>query len=542
MTIKKKKAVPAKNSPAKPKKTPAASKKKASAKKPAAKKSPIATLKAQLAKKVASRKKEKNNVKLTPIRDLLKCFTTSYNAVPKDGPVYVRLPEAKLPAVTNYYGNIVAEARTSKQTLLCLKRIQDQSYHKNAYLTYTTPAGRVENHYFMRDHQVEHIDRKHPDYAEVNAIFDEARLRTLYNELEHDFEIGSDPEIFVENKDGRMIPAFLFLQGKDGKDRTPNWDDVFNDHGDCPMYWDGFQAEFTTRPDHCLGYHSDSIAAGMRGVYDAARRRFPDARLSLRSVFFIEPEMLANAEDEHVNFGCMPSINAYGLKVKMPPPRQVPFRSAGGHIHFGVGKEAHKDAEKIVKALDAIIGVACVSLFDGIDDPSRRQLYGLPGEYRLPAHGIEYRPLSNAWLCHPMIMNLVIDVARKCVVFGQRDFMKFWKTTEEETIECIINCDAEKAREILTRNKDVFLQILRACYRTDDYDDDKSTKQIKKEMDILFDIFMGGIATAVKDPNDFVTNWRLHTGWSWHSRNHSVEPNVANFLRAREKDPSHLAT
>jgi hypothetical protein len=480
-------------------------------------------------------------VKLTKIHDLTKLFSTSYPSKPKGGPVYIRLPDAKMPRVVNYYGDTTQEERVSKHTLMSVRRIQDSAYHKSAYLTYVNPAGKIEHFHFSRDHEVELIDLKHSDYAKVDAQFDEIRARTLYNELAHGFTIGSDPEIFVENKDGRMIPAFLFLHGKDGSDRTPNSDDLFNDHGDCPMYWDGFQAEFTTRPDHCLGYHSDSIAAGMRGVYDAARRRFPEARLSLRSVFFIEPEILANADDEHVAFGCMPSFNAYGLKVKMPPARQVPFRSAGGHIHFGVGKDAHKDAEKIVKALDAIIGVACVSLFDGIDDPSRRQLYGLPGEYRLPPHGIEYRPLSNAWLCHPVIMNLIIDVARKCVVFGQCDFMKFWKTTEEETIECIINCDAEKAREILTRNKDVFIQLLRACYKIDDYDDEKSVKQIKKEMEILFDIFMSGVSSAVKDPKDFVTNWRLHSGWSWHSHNHSVEPNVTNFLRARDKDPSHLA-
>jgi hypothetical protein len=66
----------------------------------------------------------------------------------------------------------------------------------------------------------------------------------------------------------------------------------------------------------------------------------------------------------------------------------VPFRTTGGHIHFGIGKRDDETVSRMVKALDAIIGVACVSLFDGIDDPRRRRMYGLAGEYRLPEYGV----------------------------------------------------------------------------------------------------------------------------------------------------------
>jgi hypothetical protein len=316
-----------------------------------------------------------------------------------------------------------------------------------------------------------------------------------------------------------MIPAWLFLGSKEKPSRTAGGHPFYH-KGSHPMYWDGYQAEFTTLADTCLGWHMDSIAAGMRGVYDAARAKFPGAKLSIKSVYNIDPESLQNESIKHVEFGCMPSFNAYGMKVRMPPPRKVPFRSAGGHLHFGIGTTDMETAIPIVKALDAIIGVACVSLFAKFDDPKRRKLYGLPGEFRLPKHGIEYRPLSNAWLAHPFISNLVIDVARNVVVLAQKGlFNKVWEATEEETVNCIVRCDVKAAREILERNRETFIKLLEASYH-------EWAK--KRELEFLFNVFTHGMEWIIKDPNDFVSNWNLHGTWVAHSGGSNM--NVENLL------------
>jgi hypothetical protein len=174
----------------------------------------------------------------------------------------------------------------------------------------------------------------------------------------------------------------------------------------------------------------------------------------------------------------------------------------------------------IVKALDAIIGVACVSLFAKFDDPKRRKLYGLPGEFRLPKHGIEYRPLSNAWLAHPFISNLVIDVARNVVVLAQKGlFNKVWEATEEETVNCIVRCDVKAAREILERNRETFIKLLEASYH-------EWAK--KRELEFLFNVFTHGMEWIIKDPNDFVSNWNLHGTWVAHSGGSNM--NVENLL------------
>lgn len=346
--------------------------------------------------------------------------------------------------------------------------------------------------------------------------YDKKMLKNLNDHLAHGFYIGSDPEIFVEDAKGEMIPSYLFLGSKEIPDRTPGtpgdiaqnrWTQ-FRDTGGNTMYWDGFQGEFTTKAGPCLEFHTDSVASGLRGVYDAARKKFPEAKLSLRSVYDIPFETLQTADEEHVAFGCMPSINAYGLHVNMPPCREVPFRSAGGHIHFGLGTTTMEQAIPIVKALDAILGVACVSLFAKYDDPKRRVLYGLPGEFRLPPHGLEYRPLSNAWMSHPFIMNLVFDLARKVVVFGQKGLLRYWEGTEKETVDTIINCDVDRARSILERNKPLFLDILQSAYQW----------ASKSDMEKMYSIFTSGLESVVEDPTNFVVNWGLDDKQPWVAR------------------------
>jgi hypothetical protein len=419
----------------------------------------------------------------------------------------IKLSSKTLPDTVNRYSHIITRSEILKEDTILVSEIypdydSDSLYHMTyAYLSDPT---RTRSRCIPGDFKFSEVKD-----AKLLKKYDSWKLRHLDEHLYHDWTIGSDPEIFVEDKKGDLIPAFLFLGSKEERaDRTPSRPPFYH-KGGHPMYWDGFQAEFTTLPETCLGWQMDSIAAGMYGVYEAAKKKFPDARLSIKSVFDIPPDLLQKAEKKYVEFGCMPSINAYGLKVRMPPARKVTFRSAGGHLHFGIGKISKERAIPIVKALDGILGVACVSLFAKYDDPKRRRLYGVPGEFRLPPHGMEYRPLSNAWLCHPFISNLVIDLARKVVVLGQKDlYNRVWKATEKETVETIIRCDVKKAREILSKNKDVFISILKAAYKNE---------MTNKKIEFLYSIFANGMESFIRDPSDIVNNWGLDKEWLSHS-------------------------
>lgn len=337
----------------------------------------------------------------------------------------------------------------------------------------------------------------------------------LYTTVDYlDGEVGSDPEIFAEDETGKIIPAFEFLGSKESPTvyTDPKFHGEFN--GGYPSnhcYWDGFQAEFTTTPKECMGWHSDSIQNGLKGVHKALKKYNPKAKLSAKTVFEISEKMLKEAKPEHVAFGCAPSFNIYKMKGKRLNGDQVTIRPAGGHIHFGCGKLDAKTLENVVQALDAVLGVACVSMFGKLDDKRRRELYGLAGEYRLPPHGLEYRTLSNAWLFHPLLANLVFDLARGAFALGKSDLLKYWEGDPGETIECINTNNIEMARSILKRNEKMFKAVLNVTYG----EDIKSTwGQRKAEYARKF--FMEGAESFIKNIDDIAGNWNLDGDWVQH--------------------------
>jgi Phage phiEco32-like COOH.NH2 ligase-type 2 len=339
--------------------------------------------------------------------------------------------------------------------------------------------------------------------------------------------IGSDPEVFIVNEKEEIIPAFDFLGSKSAPSTTSN----VVPFGGNKLYWDGFQAEFETTPNDCLSYVVDSVHCGLRGALEEARKHNPNAKLSIKNVMDIPQSLLDSSKPEHVGFGCMPSLNAYGTSSERRDGRLVDFRPAGGHIHFGIGKHTEEKAIPIVKALDAIIGVACVALFAELDDPRRRTLYGLAGEYRLPSHGIEYRVLSNAWLCHPLIMNLVFDLSRKVVFLSQKGlFARVWKSDEKEVISCINNLDVNKAKDMLDRNKDMFIALCKASYSP--YTFSESTS---KYLEAIFNGFRNGVGTMVKDPANITDNWLLQNKWLAHNESPDKSFKNARLTLSEEK-------
>ncbi len=316
--------------------------------------------------------------------------------------------------------------------------------------------------------------------------------------------IGSDPEIFVVGADSQVIPSYDFLKSKNENELTTlpkQFGTGSSVHKPQNIFWDGFQGEFNVQPQTCLGWFADGIYSGLKNMSDKAKLVNKDAKLSIQSTLPIHPVVLQNAKPEHVEFGCMPSLNIYGMEGLKADGRDVPFRSAGGHIHLGIASLTNdnkntKQIARYVKTLDKILGVACVSLFAGYDKPERREMYGLAGEYRLPKHGIEYRTLSNAWLAHPLIMNMVYELARQCVGITSNNLEHLWVATEEETIRCINECDTDLAREILARNKYMFINIFRHM-----------TTQ-EKALN-LYRVFFLGMDSILDNTADIEGNWRI---------------------------------
>jgi hypothetical protein len=258
--------------------------------------------------------------------------------------------------------------------------------------------------------------------------------------------IGADPEIFIEDSKGNLIPAFEFLPSKDKPLKT-------NSNQTC--YWDGFQAEFTVQPSNDLNECIKSMQGSLQTILKQARYLDPKARISKQNVVPVSLDYLKTLEHHLVEFGCMPSYNIYNIAGMGTDGLVTPYRFAGGHIHFGIGQHPPEVIERIVKSLDNVLGLACVILFKEVDNPIRRQYYGLVGEYRLPPHGLEYRTLSNAWLQDPKLTYQILDLAQKIVEHTLTSPLAF-KATQEQVVETILTCNVDKARKIIQDNLDVF--------------------------------------------------------------------------------------
>lgn len=316
--------------------------------------------------------------------------------------------------------------------------------------------------------------------------------------------VGSDPEIFIEDTDGNCIPAFTFL-GPKTKDPEVG-------------YWDGFQAEFSTRPSHCIAFHCDSVRLGLCNLY----RRMPrGAKLSLKNVMWIPDEMRHSPllAEEHVQFGCNPSKSAYGEPWMQYDGRTVPFRTAGGHIHLATREKGYTDNVAIAKNLDRFLGVIGVSMYRYWDVPERRELYGKAGEYRDTPYGIEYRTLSNAWLHSPWLMHFTFELARYGIGLCAE-----WEATEDEVRKCINTCDKDMAVNILARNMTTLRAILNRMPGT----------HVPGFAAWLEEVIMEGAHTKMVNPDVLSDYWKLDRSlgsWSAHSENNCATlSRVSSFL------------
>jgi hypothetical protein len=337
---------------------------------------------------------------------------------------------------------------------------------------------------------------------------------------------GTDPEIFVVDKLGDVIPAWEFLPSKfDEKDRARQI---------VHSFWDGYQAETCPSGSSCLESLHDKIRNGLTTILNAAQKHNPAARLSLMNSIELSQELVDAATDDQIRFRCTPSYNIYkDSDLPTPDPRQYRWRFAGGHLHIGLSRRVTAPiTQAIVEALDGILGIAGVSLASGIDTPERRKMYGKCGEFRLPIHGIEYRVLSNFWLSHPAISHLVFELTRRAVMLGTSGLYRTCWDGPQSEIKDVVNAnDVNCARAIIKRNRHIYFGALRSVWGSGPV-----TEMALRTIE-------NGIGTVISDPLNIEANWLIggkgdrtwipygkHAGGNWASQamlKSSCAPSVA---------------
>jgi hypothetical protein len=203
--------------------------------------------------------------------------------------------------------------------------------------------------------------------------------------------LGADPEIFVKNKEGILVSAYGLIQGtKQNPLKVPNG----------AVQVDGMALEFNIDA-------SSSEAEWVRNidsVMSTLAAMVPDHVLAAIPVADFGFEYIKAQPEAAKELGCDPDYDAWMVAQNPRPNGENPFRTAAGHIHFGIVEDNDapvEDAEYIgwiaqkVRELD--FHLALPSLFYD-SDAKRRELYGKAGAFRPKTYGYEYRTLSNQWL------------------------------------------------------------------------------------------------------------------------------------------------
>jgi hypothetical protein len=311
------------------------------------------------------------------------------------------------------------------------------------------------------------------------------QLLKTWQGMGHNYVSGTDPEFFIVDSKDQVIPASRFLQKKTASRQ---------------VYFDGLQAEIAPSAQGCLEQLSNGINALLVNALGNAQRIDPTARITARNAFQFTPLQMEKFTDADLQFRCSSSLNIYDDVAAAPSdPREYLWRFAGGHIHIGTGVRSAPVMKAIVRALDGIVGVAGVSLARNFDNPERRRMYGRAGEFRLPRHGLEYRVLSNFWMCSSLIFHLVFELARYAYRIGESGaFDCLYEGTEEEIRSCINHCDVQLAGKLIERNASLYDHIFRTIWHD-------GTRAPRKAMETL----RNGLEVAVDRPEDVLNNWRI---------------------------------
>lgn len=202
---------------------------------------------------------------------------------------------------------------------------------------------------------------------------------------------------------------------------------------------DGVQAELNPKPFACRAYMGDNLSYLFRDVAKNLKR---GVGINWNPLVKVTPTEMKSLSEKNRILGCSPSINAYGEPKEMPDANKYMFRSAGGHIHIGIGTiKSVEQAARVVKVLDIIVGNTCVLIDRDKGNIERRKVYGRAGEFRKPTHGIEYRVLSNFWLKHYVLMSMVFGLTRLGISFAmdEKESKRLMELVKEEDIRNAIN-------------------------------------------------------------------------------------------------------
>lgn len=279
--------------------------------------------------------------------------------------------------------------------------------------------------------------------------------------------LGTDPEFFFRWKDGPVAAEKVLPEnGLAAVHRQHNYQRRAH-----AIFVDGVQAELNTDAFSNRAALVNGMAdafATLRTHLKALNEKADPVTASFTQAVEFDQKFLDNIAPKNREWLSQPSFNVYGLVPENAnvDPKTYLKRIAGGHLHFGLFQPFMSDYEdhrqQVVPLLDIFVGIPSVLMDRDPAAIERRRTYGLPGEYRLPSHGLEYRVLSNFWLRSPLLAQLVTGLSR--LAFGVLyETVQYNNDLEGKLKEKIDISDVIDA--ILTNDADAALKIYQDVIR-----------------------------------------------------------------------------
>lgn len=210
--------------------------------------------------------------------------------------------------------------------------------------------------------------------------------------------LGSDPEVFLQDKQGNPISSIGYINA-----------DKWN-----PMQIPDMPEGYTLQEDNVsLEYgippasSADQFVEHINKVMTKSLEYLPNLSFSRLSCI-VFPESQMEHPRAHI-FGCEPDYNAWTMETNpSPKPPHPLMRSAGGHVHV----ETSQDPADVIRKMDLFLGVPSVLMDDG---EMRKQLYGKAGAFRVKSYGVEYRTLSNFWIFREPLIRWVWNNTKRAL-------------------------------------------------------------------------------------------------------------------------------
>lgn len=240
------------------------------------------------------------------------------------------------------------------------------------------------------------------------------------------YTIGADPELFLIDAAGAFVSAHDVIPGNK----------VFPlPVDDGAIQVDGVAAEFNIDPANTADLFTNNIRSVLKQLQETVKLNNEGLRLIVSPTATFDKKYFKNLPSYAKALGCQPDFNVYSGKTNPPPRTRKPFRTGGGHVHVGWNDVAgdavlHSyECQEVVRQLDAVLYPMSL-LWD--EDDQRRGLYGSIGTFREKPYGVEYRPLSNAWVADPDLHVWIFNAtmtALECLDLEEKIHDEpFWET------------------------------------------------------------------------------------------------------------------